>query len=110
MCFRCGVEGHPAFECPSYNMQESKQGQQPSLNFVQAENEEGAESEVPPDMGESLMIWRYWGLLKKSKGRVATMKILGFRQIFFEPDVLPGERYVKLLLIVAIVRIWFPKR
>jgi hypothetical protein len=28
----------------------------------------------------------------------------------FEPDALLGERYVKLLLIVAVVRIWFPKR
>jgi hypothetical protein len=47
VCFRCGVEGHRAFECPNYNMQEPKQGQQPSLNLVQAENEEeGVESEV----------------------------------------------------------------
>jgi len=39
-------------------MQEPKQGQQPRLNLVQAENEEdeGEESEVPPDMGENLMI------------------------------------------------------
>jgi hypothetical protein len=28
----------------------------------------------------------------------------------FERDALLGERYVKLFLIVSIVRIWFPKR
>ena len=39
-------------------MQESKQGKQPSLNLVQDENEEGVESEVPPDMGENIMIQR----------------------------------------------------
>ena len=39
-----------------------------------------------------------------------TMKILGFEQIFFEPSALQGERYVKLLLIVVAMRIWFPKR
>ena len=41
-------------------MQELKQGQQPRLNLVQAENDEdeGEESEVPPNMGENLMIRR----------------------------------------------------
>ena len=39
-----------------------------------------------------------------------TMKILGFRQKKFEPRALQGGRYVKLLLIVAAVRVWFPKR
>jgi len=40
-------------------MQELKQGQQLSLNLVQAENkEEGVESEVLTDMEESLMIQR----------------------------------------------------
>ena len=38
------------------------------------------------------------------------MKIIGFGQILFEPVALKGERYVKLLLIVEVVRIWFPKR
>ena len=36
--------------------------------------------------------------------------ILGFGQKNFEPGALQGERYVKLLLIVAVVRIWFPER
>jgi hypothetical protein len=68
VCFRCGVEGHRAFECPSYNMQELKQGQQPSLNLVQAENEEeGYEFEVPHDMGESLMIHRSMVIPKKEQ-------------------------------------------
>jgi hypothetical protein len=39
VCFRCGVEGNRAFECPSYNMQESKEGKQPRLKLVQVENE-----------------------------------------------------------------------
>ena len=39
-------------------MQDPKEGKKPNLNLVQAENEEeGDESEVPPDMGENLMIW-----------------------------------------------------
>jgi hypothetical protein len=42
VCFNCGVEDHRAFEYPSYNMQESKQGKQPSLNLVQTKNEERA--------------------------------------------------------------------
>jgi hypothetical protein len=58
VCFRCGVEGHRAFECPNYNMQELNQGKHPSLNLVQAENGEGVESEVPLDMGKNLMIRR----------------------------------------------------
>jgi hypothetical protein len=68
VCFKCGVEGHRAFECPSFNIQESKKGQQPSLNLVQAENEEeGVESEVPPDMGESLMILRLMVIPEKQQ-------------------------------------------
>ena len=51
-----------------------------------------------------------WWFPKKSKGRVMTMNILGFEQIFFKPYALLGERYVTLLLIVEVVRIWFPKR
>jgi hypothetical protein len=38
------------------------------------------------------------------------MNTLGFGKHKFKPDALPGERYVKLLFIVEIVRIWFPKR
>jgi hypothetical protein len=68
LCFRCGVEGHRAFEFPSYKIHKSKQGQQPSLKLVQAENEEeGVESEVPPDMGESLMIQRSMVIPEKEK-------------------------------------------
>ena len=47
---------------------------------------------------------------KKNKSGVVTMKILGFGQKIFEPAALQGKRYEKLLLIVAVVRIWFPKR
>ena len=68
MCFRCGVEGHRAFEFPNYNMQELKQGQHPSLNLVQVENEEeGDEYEVSPDMGENLMIQRSMVIPKKEQ-------------------------------------------
>ena len=38
------------------------------------------------------------------------MKILGCGQIFFEPGAPLEERYAKLLLIVVVVRIWFPKK
>jgi hypothetical protein len=66
VCFKFGVEGHRAFECPNYNMQESKKRKEHSLNLVQAENEEeGVESEVPLDMGESLMIRRSMLIPKK---------------------------------------------
>ena len=58
LCFKCGVEDHRAFECPNYNMKETKQRQEPSLNLVQVKNEEGVESEFPPDMGKNLMIQR----------------------------------------------------
>ena len=77
-------------------MQDPKQGEQPRLNFPQAENEEeGDESEVFLDIGENLMIQRAIMIPKKSKSRVTTMKIFGFRQKFFEPGALQGERYVK---------------
>ena len=57
VCFKCGEEGHRSFECPNYNMQEPKQGEQPRLNLTQDENEEeGDESEVFLDIGEILMI------------------------------------------------------
>ena len=58
VCFKCGEEGHQSFECPNYNMQEPKQREQPRLNLAQAENEEGDEFEVFPDIGENLMIQR----------------------------------------------------
>ena len=92
-------------------MQEPKQGEKPRLNLAQDENEEeGDEYEVFPDIGENLMIQRAIMIPKKSKSRVTTMKIFGFRQNFFELGALQGERYVKLLLIVVVVRIWLPKR
>jgi hypothetical protein len=76
--------------------------------LVQAKNEEeGVEYEFFHDMGENIMIRRF---LKRRKSKVATLKILCFGQIFFEPDALMGEMYVKLLFIVEVVRIWFPKR
>jgi hypothetical protein len=34
VCFRCGVEGHRAFEFSNYNMKELNKGQHPSLNLV----------------------------------------------------------------------------
>jgi hypothetical protein len=68
VCFRCDLEDHRSFECPNYNMQELKQGQQPSLNLVQAENEEGGdEYDVFPDMGENLMIQRSMVIPQKEK-------------------------------------------
>ena len=67
-CFRCGVEGHQAFECSNYKMQEPKKGNHPSLNLVQDDNEEeGVESKVPPNMGENIMIQRSMVILKKEK-------------------------------------------
>ena len=50
-------------------MQELKQGQQPRLNLVQAENEEdeGEGSEVPLDMGENLMIRRAMVIPRKEE-------------------------------------------
>ena len=59
VCFSYSEEGHWAFECPNYNMQETKQGEKPRSNLAQAKNEEeGDESQVLPDMGENLIIWR----------------------------------------------------
>ena len=46
-------------------MQELKQGQHPSLNLVQAENEEGVESEVLLEMGENIMIHRSMAIPEK---------------------------------------------
>ena len=67
-CFSCGVEGHRAFECSNYSMQESKKGQQPSLNLVQADNEEeGLESEFSSDMGGNLMIRRSMMISEKEQ-------------------------------------------
>ena len=50
-------------------MQEPKKGQQPRLNLAQAKNEEdeGEELEVPPYMGENLMIQREMVILEKKK-------------------------------------------
>jgi hypothetical protein len=79
--------------------------------LVQDDNEEeGVESEVPPNMGEILMIWRSMVIHEKNKGIREKMNILGFKQLFLERDSLLGERYAKLLLVVAVVRIWFPKK
>ena len=64
-------------------MQNSNQGQRLSLNLVQAENEEeGVESEVPPDMGGNLMIRRSMVILEKEQSKVATMNMCGFEQLF----------------------------
>jgi hypothetical protein len=87
-----------------------KQGKQPSLKLVQDENEEGYESEVPPDMGENLMIRRSMVISKKEQRQSSNNEYPWLRTNIFEPNALSGERYVKLLLIMAIVRIWFPKR
>lgn len=66
--FKCGEEDHQAFECPNYNMQEPKKGEQPILNLAQAEDEEeGNESEVFPDIGENLMIHRAMMIPKKEQ-------------------------------------------
>ena len=49
-------------------MQEPKQGEQPKLNLAQADiEEEGDESQVPPDMGENLMIRRATMIPKKEQ-------------------------------------------
>ena len=55
-CFRCGEEGHRAFECSNFNMQDRNQGGPSRVNLAQANN--GSEQEVPPDMGENLMMRR----------------------------------------------------
>ena len=55
-CFRCGEEGHRAFECSNFNMQDRNQGGPSRVNLAQADNE--SEQEVPPDMGENLMMRR----------------------------------------------------
>ena len=68
VCFKCGVEGHRAFEFPNYNMRERKQGEQPRLNLDQVEDEEeGDEYEVFPDIGENLMIQREMMIPKKEQ-------------------------------------------
>ena len=48
-------------------MQDLKQGQQPNLNLFQDENEEGVESEVPPNMGGNIMRRRSMVILEKEK-------------------------------------------
>ena len=70
VCFKCGEEGHRSFECPNYNMQEPKQGEQPRLNFAQVEDEEeGDESKVFPDIGENLMTQRAMKIPKKEQNQ-----------------------------------------
>ena len=67
-CFKCGEEGHDAFEFQNYNIQEPNQGEQPRLNLSQDENEEeGDESQVFLDIGENLMRWRAMMIPKKEK-------------------------------------------
>ena len=81
-------------------MQEPKQGQQPRLNLVQAKNEEdeGEEYEVPPDMGENLMIRRAMVILGKEEKKSSGNEDSWLRQIFFEPGAPQVERYANLLL------------
>ena len=68
VCFKCGEEGHRAFECPNYKMKEPKKGEQHRLNLAQAKDkEEGDESEVFPDIGENLMIHRAMMIPKKEQ-------------------------------------------
>ena len=97
MCFRCGVEGHRAFECPSYNIQESKKGQQPSLNLVQAENE-GVESEVPPDMGESLMIQRSMVIPKKEQSQGSDNEYFCLRTNIFRTRCTYGGKVCQVII------------
>jgi len=49
-------------------MQEKNQGGQPRVNLIQMQHEvEGTELEVPPDVGESLMVRRAMVILEKEK-------------------------------------------
>ena len=111
VCFKCGEEGHRSFECPNYNMQDPKQGDKPRLNLAQAEDEEeGDESEVFPNIVENLMIHRAMMIPKKEQKRSSDNEDSWLRTKNFRTRCTSGERNVKLLLTVAVVRIWFPKR
>jgi hypothetical protein len=99
VCFKCGVEGHRAFECPNYNIQEPKQGQQPSLNLVQAKNEEeGVESEVSPDIGESLMIWRSMVIPKKEQRQSRNNEDYWFQTNIFQTRCTSGGKVCQVIV------------
>ena len=56
------------------------------------------------------MIQREMMIPKKEKKKSNDNEDSWLRTIVFEPGALQGGRYVKVLLIVTVVRIWFPKR
>ncbi|KAH9311555.1 hypothetical protein KI387_026590, partial [Taxus chinensis] len=51
--------GHRAFECPHTYTHDKRQGDAPRVNLVEAEQvEDEQDLEIPPDVGETLMIKR----------------------------------------------------
>ena len=92
-------------------MQEPKQGEQPRLNLTQAEDEEeGDESNVFPDIGEKLMSQRAMMIPRKEQKQSNDNEDSCLQTKIFRTRCTLGGKYVKLLLIVIVVRIWFPNR
>ena len=92
-------------------MQEPKQGEHPILNLAQDENEEDEDgSDVFPYIGENLMLHREMMIPKKEQKQSNNNEDSWLQTNFFRTRCTLGGKYVKLLLIVTVVRIWFPKR
>ena len=96
VCFKCGEEGHRSFECPNYNMQDLKQGEQLRLNLVDAE--EGDESEVFPDIGENLMIQRAMMIPKKEQKRSSDNEYSWLQTKFFRTRCTSGGKVCKAII------------
>ena len=81
-------------------MQEPKQGQQPRLNLVQAENEEdeGEESEVPPDMGENLMIQRAMVIPGKEENKSSGNEDSWLRTNIFRTRCTSGGKVCQVII------------
>ena len=81
-------------------MQEPKQGQQPRLNLVQAENEEdeGEESEVPPDMGENLMIRRAMVIPGKEENKSSGNEDSWLRTNIFRTRCTSGGKVCQVII------------
>ena len=111
VCFKCGEEGHWSFECPNYNMQETKQGEQPRFNLAQAEDEEeGDESKFFLDIGENLMIQREMMIPKKEQKRNSDNEYSWLQTKKFQTRCTSGGKVCKVIIDSGNCENMVPKR